>query len=157
MIQQLQPSNVVFQNFDSATKVSFRISGRVHARAGIQGIQKRIWIHASRVRSGHSVLERLKKGQVNSRVSLALGDKAAARGVYSPVRKAFGAMKARCKNDRSLLLLDPRDSLGRRGKGPLPMAGRCDGSRTCRRGFNADAFVERKDVSYALTDRNAKL
>jgi len=32
--------------------VSFRISPRVHARAGIQGIQKRIWIHALRVRSG---------------------------------------------------------------------------------------------------------
>jgi hypothetical protein len=77
VIQQLQPSNVVFQNFDTATKVSFRISGRVHARAGIQGIQKRIWIHASRVRSGHNVLERLKKGQVNARVSLASGEKAA--------------------------------------------------------------------------------
>jgi hypothetical protein len=66
-------------------------------------------------------------------------------------------MKATCKNDRSLLRLDPRDSLGGRGKGPLPMAGRCDGSRTSRRGFNADALAERKDVSYALTERNAKL
>ena len=76
---------MVLQNFDTATKVSFRISGRVHARAGIQGIQKRIWIHASRVRSGHNVLN----------------------GVAAV--------------------------------------------------FNADALAERKDVSYALTERNAKL
>ena len=69
------PSSVVFQNFDSTTRVSFRISRRVHARAGIQGIQKRIWIHALRVRSGHNVLERLKKAQVNGRVSLASGEK----------------------------------------------------------------------------------
>jgi hypothetical protein len=69
------------------------------------------------------MFERLNKRQVNGRVSLASGEKGSREGIIydSGARKAFGAMKATCRNDRSLLRLNPRDSLGRHGKGP-PMA-----------------------------------
>jgi hypothetical protein len=49
-------------------------------------------------------------------------------------------MKATCKNDRGLLRLEPRDSLGRHGKGPT-MAGGATAPELVAAGFNADALA----------------